>query len=203
MIRKQDTDQLVAAPQIPIQFANNDIAASVMGPIRERHDNAASFAQAEWEQADKAQADADSELTVIADLKHEIIQKQAEVSRRSQTADQRSRDRDQHEARASQAVEVALGNAVVLAAGGIVVPGIARPPRLMPMVETGTFMAFQDQGSFPETIEDGACLNCHQPAWRRAVSEASPNGATHSFGASCYPNQENSPVADLGPVSES
>ncbi|MFI7691722.1 hypothetical protein ACIBQ6_21825 [Nonomuraea sp. NPDC049655] len=44
---------------------------------------------------------------------------------------------------------------------------------------------------------DGQCRHCHQPVWRVGVSEASPTGLTHGFGATCDPNDPESRVAEL------
>ncbi|MEV0831491.1 MULTISPECIES: hypothetical protein [Streptosporangiaceae] len=52
-------------------------------------------------------------------------------------------------------------------------------------------------GSFPETRPHGFCIHCGQPAWQVPVSDASPMGARHSYGATCNPEDPNSPVATL------
>jgi hypothetical protein len=44
---------------------------------------------------------------------------------------------------------------------------------------------------------DGSCIHCHKPVWRVSVSEASPTGLIHSFGATCDPNDPDSRVAEL------
>ncbi|MEO3869407.1 hypothetical protein ABGB18_11295 [Nonomuraea sp. B12E4] len=47
---------------------------------------------------------------------------------------------------------------------------------------------------------DGLCIHCGEPVWRVSVTEASPKGARHSYGATCNPEDNNSGVADLGEV---
>lgn len=44
---------------------------------------------------------------------------------------------------------------------------------------------------------DGMCAHCRQPVWRVGVSEASPTGLTHGFGATCDPNDPDSHRAEL------
>lgn len=44
---------------------------------------------------------------------------------------------------------------------------------------------------------DGVCVHCHQPVWRVGVSEASPTGLAHGFGATCDPNDPEGRRAEL------
>ena len=44
---------------------------------------------------------------------------------------------------------------------------------------------------------DGYCKHCSEPVWRVGISEASPTGLTHGFGATCDPNDPESRIAEL------
>ncbi len=50
---------------------------------------------------------------------------------------------------------------------------------------------------FGENKPDGHCVYCGKPAWRTAVTERAPHGATHGFGPTCEPNNRMSPAARL------
>jgi hypothetical protein len=71
----------------------------------------------------------------------------------------------------------------------------ARPVRSFPDVIEPTMV--QSPASFPETNPDGYCVHCGEAVWRVSVSEASPKGFRHSYGATCNPDNPHSDVADL------
>ncbi len=130
------SDQLVA-PVPAVTFASAEAAHTVLGPIREGYESAATFAYAEWQQADQAQQDVDAEQAAIADVKRKILELQSEINGRMSRADQRTHDRNQHLLHAQQAADVANPRAVILTHSGMPTPPVARP---LPPHETGNFM---------------------------------------------------------------
>ncbi|MFI6296783.1 hypothetical protein ACIBEJ_34700 [Nonomuraea sp. NPDC050790] len=63
---------------------------------------------------------------------------------------------------------------------------------------TGEVVPSPAREAFADDQPHGSCINCGEPAWRVPISEASPKGATHSYGATCKPEDPDSGQADLG-----
>ncbi|MDH2424834.1 hypothetical protein [Sphaerisporangium sp. TRM90804] len=198
------TDNQPPASRAPlVQFATPEAAHTVTGPIREKYENAVALANAEWEQAFKAQADVDAWLGEIADLQKKI--------------DARALDKQQHLHHAQQACDVANPASVLLGMTGVHVPQIAAPPavtspapgipslrvsdlKVHPLDTSKPLGSAQDapQGSPFDNPSVGHCIHCGQEVWRTERTETSPNGLTHGWGASCDPHAQNPQYADMG-----
>jgi hypothetical protein len=135
----------------------------------------------------------------IDTLVREIAEKQEEIKRQEKLR----RDSEQ-DARAERDLAHAYG----LMLDGV---GVARPAVELDVSQPAELDAAQhpatwNGGEVPQTGQfaaqqpDGFCVNCGQHVWRVPVSDASPKGAIHSFGATCDPNAEVPTVADLGEV---
>lgn len=74
--RNKPTDQLVApAPVPPVQFADDETAATVLNPIRQTYDSAVAFAVQHQAQADASQREIDR-------LRQEIREREALIDQR-------------------------------------------------------------------------------------------------------------------------
>ncbi|MEV7013462.1 hypothetical protein [Streptosporangium sp. NPDC051022] len=133
-------DQLVHPPAPVVRFATDAAAQSVIGPIRDRYEQAAAFAYAEWQQADKAETDIAAYQRDIADAEKRIAEDQQLVSDREQQIQRRTLDRQQHLTHAQQGADVANPNAQYLNWSGVQVPEVIRPLPL-PLVDTTTAAA--------------------------------------------------------------
>jgi len=123
----KQTDQLVHPPAPAIRFATDAAAASVTGPLRERYEQAATFAYTEWQQADKCDADMAAWRKDIADAQQKIAEETQRIAEREQWIQRRSLDREQHIMHAQQAVDVANPTAELLAVAGVEVSPVVRP----------------------------------------------------------------------------
>lgn len=203
--RNQDRQQLypqtpepAPAPAVPVvSFATPEAHATITGPLREKYETAVTFANAEWEQAFKAQADIDGWLAEIDDLRKRI--------------DARTLDKQQHLHHAQQGCDVANPASALLALAGVHVPQIATPPAVtspapaIPALHVADLKVHPadaahdtSQASSMENPPVGHCINCGKDVWRVERSETSPHGLTHGWGASCYPESKTSTYADMG-----
>lgn len=188
---ENSADLLVHPPTPAITFATDAAAQSVIGPLKEQYEKAAAFAYTEWRKADECDAD--------------MAAWRKEIAERDRWIQQRGLARQQHNLHAQQAVDVANPIAEMLGAAGVQAPQVVRPlPSVDPAhAEHGVSReahAAQFGGplSFADDSPHGPCLNCGKPAWRKPVSPHHPQGATHSFGATCDPEAEEPTYADLG-----
>lgn len=198
------------APAPVVVFATSEAQASVTGPLRDRYENAVTFASAEWEQAGKCQADIDEWAREIAE--------------RQQWIERRTLDMQQHMVHGQQACDVANPAAELLAFAGVHVERISAPvissapPSIQPadrrVHPLDTSRPLPDPVAEPKAgVVDpsptgvqspmdnppaGHCILCGQSVWRTARTETSPNGVTHGWGAICDPNADVREYADLG-----
>ncbi|GAA0853274.1 hypothetical protein ACFQVD_26825 [Streptosporangium amethystogenes subsp. fukuiense] len=121
------TDQLVHPTTPAVTFATDAAAQSVTAPIKERYDQAAAFAYAEWAQADRCDADMNGWRQEIAESERRIAEEKQRVAEREQWIQRRTLDRQQHLTHAQQAVDVANPNAILLGVSGVEVPQVIRP----------------------------------------------------------------------------
>ncbi|MFB9681293.1 hypothetical protein [Streptosporangium vulgare] len=125
-MKSRSNDQLVH-PTPAVTFATDAAAQSVTAPIKERYEQAASFAYAEWAQADRCDVDMNGWQQEIAEAKKRIAEETQRIAEREQWIQRRTLDRQQHITHAQQAVDVANPNAELLGVAGIEVPRVVRP----------------------------------------------------------------------------
>ncbi|MEV7008252.1 hypothetical protein [Streptosporangium sp. NPDC051022] len=133
-------DQLVHPPAPVVRFATDAAAQSVTGPLKQRYDDAAAFAFAEWQQADQCDADIAGCQREIADLKRRIVELEETIQRRSL-------DRQQHLTHAQQGVDVANPSADLLGYTGVQVPQVIRPLPMPPPVSGPSSLGELDERS--------------------------------------------------------
>lgn len=193
----QTPDAAPAPTPRAVVFATPEAAHTVTAPLREKYDGAVTFANTEWQQAFRAQADIDGMLDQIEELKKKI--------------DQRSLDKQQHLMHAQQACDVANPAAVLLGLAGVdveqisppIVVSAGAPPRLSVAevkanpLDTSRPLA-EVAGSRMDNPPAGHCIHCGKEVWRVEVSSTSPNGLIHGWGASCDPTSDSSTYADMG-----
>lgn len=208
-----DNPMPTPSPVAVLEFATPEAQISVIGPLREKYDNTAAFAGAEWQQASQCQADMDKWAQEIEDAKRIKAEAEQRIDDRQTWIEQRGGDKQRHMVHGKQACDVANPLAVLLRVAGVEVPTLDAPvieAALFPVVSQDMKVHPLDtskplgvvqspsQGPLLENPPVGHCIRCGQEVWRVAASDTSPNGVTHGWGGTCDPNAKEPEFADLG-----